>query len=153
MLDIATEAEEARVANTDAETPQEKHTREAGEDAERLAKELVMALKRGLIPIRAMAQIGESTYALVQAHKSEGFILGGGGADALALNPHRPKCRIKLFAGVDTTKYHSSGKKGSWRRWQVVKLGPTADVPSELVMPLVTRWIVLHISLCLDAQQ
>ena len=71
----------------------------------------------------------------------------------MALNPHRPKCRIKLFAGVDTTKYHSSGKKGSWRRWQVVKLGPTADVPSELVMPLVTRWVVLHIALCLDAQQ
>ena len=76
-MDIATEADEARVANTDAETPQEKHTREAGEDAERLAKELALALKRGLIPIRPMAQIGDQTYALVQAHRSERFALGG----------------------------------------------------------------------------
>ena len=76
-MDIATEADEARVANTDAKTPQEKHTREAGEDAERLAKELALALKRGLIPIRPTAQIGDQTYAIVQAHRSEGFVLGG----------------------------------------------------------------------------
>ena len=132
---------------------QEKHNREAAEDAERLAKELAQAIKQQLIPIRKIEQIGEFTWAITEGHRSDGFVLGGGGIDTLALNPHRPKCRIKMYSVVDTTKQHSSGKKGSWRRWQVVKPGPTAKLPAGLELPLTAVWVVLHVSLCLDEQQ
>ena len=150
MLELATRAQEQAAANTELETVNEKHTREALEDATRLADELSLSLKRGLMPIRKIDLVGVNAYALIEAYECDSFTLGGAGVDFLGLNPHRPRCRIKLFTGVDTTTHHSSGKKGSWRRWQVVSLRSTADVPAALEIPLTTVWVVLHIGICFD---